>query len=386
MDEEFKQKTAREKKIFKNKNKSIGATIVFINFLVGLFGGVFGAYAYLDYQTERNPSMTKTAKMTVQENSAAIDAVKKAGPAVVSITGESKTLDFFGNVGSSKSAGTGFIVTKNGLILTNKHVVSDQSATYSVFTSQGKQYKAQIKATDPLNDIAFLKINADNLPVAELGNSDDLQIGQKVIAIGNALGQYQNTVTEGVVSAIGRAVQAGDNSSGGIESLENVIQTDAAINLGNSGGPLINLAGQVIGVNTAVDQQGQSISFAIPINVAKSAIDSVITKGKVIRPVIGLSYIPITKEFAASNNLPVNEGAYVYGSRNQLAVIPGSPADKAGLQDGDIVTKIDNNKISSTQSLSSIISKYKVGDRVKLTYIRDGKERIATITLVESKS
>lgn len=374
-----------EKKI-NLKNKNTLTAIIILNFFIGILGGVFGSYAYLDYKTGRGESIVNNTKLTVQESSAAINAVKKTGPSVVSITGTSKTIDFFGNVGSSKSAGTGFIVTKDGLVLTNKHVVGDANATYSVFTSDGKQYDAKIKAIDPLNDLAFLKINANNLPVAELGDSNNLEIGQQVVAIGNALGQYQNTVTEGVISAIGRAIQAGDSGSGSVESLENMIQTDAAINSGNSGGPLINLAGQVIGINTAVDQQGQSIGFAIPINVAKSAISSVTSVGKVIRPMIGVSYIPITKEFAVSNNLPVNEGAYIYGSKNQVAVVPNGPADKAGLKEGDIISKINNDKISADKSLSNIISQFKVGDKVKITYLRDGKVKTANITLAETKS
>ncbi len=360
--------------------------IIILNFLVGLLGGIFGSYAYLDFQTRNGSTITKNTNLTLEESSATIEAAKKAGPAVVSITATSKTIDFFGNIGSAKSAGTGFVVTKDGLILTNKHVVSNKAATYSVFTSDGKQYDAQIKAEDPLNDLAFLKISANNLAVAELGNSDSLKTGQRVIAIGNALGQYQNTVTEGVVSAIGRAIQAGDTGSGNVESLENMIQTDAAINSGNSGGPLVNLAGQVVGINTAVDQEGQSIGFAIPINVAKSAISSVIANGKVIRPMIGVSYIPITKEFATSNNLPASEGAYIYGGRNQVAVIPGGPADKAGLKEGDIIISLGSDKISATRSLSNILNQYKVGDKVELTYLRDGKRNTVSITLVETKS
>lgn len=377
-------KKKKPKLSFTNKEMLIFLVVAVL--LVGLLGGFLGGYVYLNYGDRTESGITKNTKLTLQESSATIDAVKTASPSVVSITGVSKTVDFFGNVGSSESAGTGFIVREDGLILTNKHVVSASGAEYTVFTNDGKQYTAKIKAVDPLYDLAFLKINAKNLPVAKLGDSSSLQIGQKVIAIGNALGQYQNTVTEGVVSAIGRAIQAGDSGSSSTESLENMIQTDAAINSGNSGGPLVNLDGQVIGINTAVDQSGQSIGFAIPINVAKSAIDSVVTTGKVVRPMIGVSYISITKEFAVSNNLPVNEGAYIYGSKNQLAVIPGSPADKAGLRDGDIITKINNDKISNNKSLSSLIGKYKVGDKVEITYLRDGKTKTVTITLVESKS
>ncbi|MDD5693286.1 MAG: trypsin-like peptidase domain-containing protein [Patescibacteria group bacterium] len=387
MDEKIEEKAKQAKPTIQTKAKKNDYKVLFIlvYFLIGILGGVFGSFVYLDYKSQNGENvLSRTIRQNVTESSAVIDAVKKVGPSVVSITGETKTVDFFGNAGSSKSSGTGFIIDKNGLIITNKHVVSNQNASYSVFTSEGKEYKAEIKAIDPSNDIAFLKINANNLPVAELGNSDSLQVGQSVVAIGNALGQYQNTVTAGVISAIGRAIEAGDSSSGSSESLENVIQTDAAINPGNSGGPLVNLAGQIIGINTAIDQNGQSIGFAIPINTAKTDVDSVISKGKIIRPMLGVRYIPITKEFAASNNLSVPEGAYIYGSRSELGVLPGSPAEKAGLKDGDIITKIGDNKISASQSLSSIIAKYKVGDKVKISYIRDGKQKTTEVTLTEA--
>jgi len=383
--DEVKEKTQKSE-IRKTNTSTNNIMFIFLYFMVGILGGVFGSFAYLDYKSQNSGSvLNKTIRQNVMENSAVIEAVKKVGPAVVSITGESKTVDFFGNAGNSKSSGTGFIVEKDGLIITNKHVVSGKNTIYSVFTNDGKEYKAEIKAVDPSNDIAFLKIQANNLQIAELGNSDNLQVGQSVVAIGNALGQYQNTVTTGVVSAIGRAIEAGDSSSGSSESLENVIQTDAAINPGNSGGPLVNLAGQVIGINTAIDQNGQSIGFAIPINTAKTDVDSVISKGKIIRPMLGVRYIPITKEFASSNNLPVNEGAYIYGSRTELGVIPGSPADKGGLENGDIITRIGDHKITGNSSLSSIITKYQVGDKVKISFIRDDKTKTTEVTLTEIK-
>ena len=218
-------------------------------------------------------SGTSVTQQTVNENSAVISAVKEVTPSVVSITGESQSVSFFGTVANTETAGTGFIVSKDGLILTNKHVVSDSSASYNVYTSDGKLYKAKIQATDPNNDIALLKISGSNFPYLTLGNSNSLQTGQEVIAIGNALGQYQNTVTTGVVSALNRTIQAGDGYGTNNETLSNVIQTDVAINLGNSGGPLVNLDGQVVGINTATDQQGQSLGFAIPINAAKSFLE-----------------------------------------------------------------------------------------------------------------
>lgn len=323
-----------------------------------------------------------TKNITVQEQSATIDVVKKVSPSVVSITSVQSTRDFFGQLRNSQAFGTGFIVSEDGLIITNKHVVSG-GGSFSVFTSDGKEHKATVKAEDPIYDIAFLKIDARGLTPVELGDSDKLAVGQKVIAIGNALGQYQNTVTTGVVSAVGRAIEAGD-SSGASETLENMIQTDAAINPGNSGGPLINIDGQVIGINTAVDGQGEGIGFAIPINLAKSDFKSVTEKGKIVRPMLGIRYINITKEFAARNNLPVQSGALLYASRGEIAVVPGYPAAKAGLREGDIITKINDETIGEGKSLINLISKHSVGDRVKVTYLRDNKESSVDLTLTEA--
>jgi serine protease Do len=255
----------------KTMSKYFVPEVLAVSLIVGILGGVFGAATFVEYQRQHGQVITKsnTVQQTVDENSAIISTVKTSSPAVVSITGQTQSVDFFGNVNNSETAGTGFLVSKDGLILTNKHVVSDSGVTYNVYTSDGKMYKAKIQATDPSNDIALLKIDASNLPYLTLGDSNSLQIGQEVVAIGNALGQYQNTVTTGVISALDRSIQAGSEYSSGTESLSDVIQTDVAINLGNSGGPLINLDGQVIGINTATDQQGQSLGFAIPINDAK---------------------------------------------------------------------------------------------------------------------
>lgn len=351
-------------------------------FAVGILGGILGSnISNGNLNVNKLGSGDKTYKVT--EQSATIDVVKKVSPSVVSITSEGSTLGFFGQVQSTKSAGTGFIVDPNGLIVTNKHVVSDQNAKYSVFTSDGKEYKAEIKAQDPLSDLAFVKIDAKNLPVADLGNSDELQVGQSVIAIGNALGQYQNSVTTGVISGIGRAIEAGDSVGGSTESLENVIQTDAAINPGNSGGPLVNIGGQVIGINTAVDQQGQLIGFAIPINMIKKQIESVKITGKIERPILGIRYIPITKEFAARNHLKVEKGVLVYGG-NDLSVLPDSPAARAGIKEGDIILKMNNDEFDQNHSVTGMLQKYSPGDKVTLTILRDSKEQKIDITLGRS--
>ncbi len=361
--------------------------LIFITILLlSLVGGVFGSFVYLDYRkTGTGDSFVGTTNVNVQESSAVIEAAKKVSPAVVSITGVTQVQNFFGGMSTATSAGTGFIVRNDGLIITNKHVVSDNGTKYSVFTNDGTEYSAQVKAQDPTNDIAILQIDGKNLPVVELGSSDNLSAGQTAIAIGNALGQYQNSVTVGVISAIGRVIQAGDSAGSTVESLDNVIQTDAAINPGNSGGPLLNITGQVIGVNTAVDSQGQSIGFAIPVSSVKSALDSYLTNGRIVRPMLGVRYIMISKEFATENNLPVNQGALLYSSSGSPAVVIGSPAEKAGLTNGDIITKIGDDNLTSTNTLMSVIAKHKVGDKVQVTYIRDKETNTVEVTLTESK-
>ncbi len=371
------------KNIIKNKTLIFIGLITITSLCFGLVFG-FGIYKLKEKVGDKVENLEN--KVTnVEEQSATIDVVKKVSPSVVSITSEQSTLNFFGQVSKSQSAGTGFIVTKDGLIITNKHVVSSAIADYSVFTSDGKEYKAKVKAIDSSFDIAFLQIEADNLTPVELGDSNSIQVGQKAIAIGNALGQYQNTVTVGVISAVGRAIEAGDSSGYSSETLENMIQTDAAINPGNSGGPLVNIAGQVIGINTAVDAEAQGIGFAIPINLARTALKSVIEKGRVIRPMLGVRYINITKEFATRNNLSTENGALIYSSGSDLAVIPNSPASKAGLKEGDILIKINDDVLGQGKSLISLLSKYEPGNKINITYIRDGKESKTTAVLTESK-
>jgi len=218
----------------------------------------------------------------------------------------------------------------------------------------------------------------------ELGDSSTVQVGQRVVAIGNALGQFQNSVTTGIISGIKRPVVASSGST--TENLSNLFQTDAAINPGNSGGPLINLDGQVIGINTAMAGEGtQNIGFAIPINEAKNAIASVKATGKIVKPYLGVRYVPLTKEIAARNNLPVSEGAYLVSQPELPAVLPGSPAEKAGLKSGDIIIKINDIKINQANSLQSVIGSFQINDKIKITYLRDGKEKVTEAKL-EAKS
>jgi len=356
-----------------------------------------------------NPSQ----RVIVEEESATINAVKKLAPSVVSII-ITKDLGSYYNLNripfddfffefpfddwSSPSpkknevegktqvgGGTGFIISEDGLILTNKHVVSDEEAEYTVITNDGEKYEAKVLATDLFNDIAIVKIEVNKkLEVSELGNSDSLQLGQTVIAIGYSLGEYKNTVTKGVVSGVGRRVEAG-GSMGRSEVLEEAIQTDAAINPGNSGGPLINLSGQVIGVNTAINQQGQLIGFAIPINQAKQVIESVKKHGKIIRSFLGVRYILINEQIAKMNNLEMDYGALIIRGEKDfdLAVVPGSPADKSGILENDIILEINGQKIDNDNNLAKAISKYQPKDEIDLKIWHKGEEKVVKVILDE---
>lgn len=331
--------------------------------------------------------LTQTMKINVQESSAIIDASSKISPSVVSIVAKSQIQTIYGGTAEAESAGTGFIITSDGLILTNKHVASTINAAYSVITADGKNYDAAVQSIDPLNDLAVIKISATGLPVVELGDSDQLVVGQWVVAVGNALGQYQNTVTAGVISAKQRDIQASSSTGASSENLSGMLQTDTAINSGNSGGPLVNLQGQVIGINTAVASNAQGIGFAIPINAAKSAIDSIKKTGKIIRPYLGVRYLPITPDIAKSNNLKYDYGVLIVRGNGlaQLAVVPGSPADKAGIVENDIILEINGERIGSNNGLTSLLTKYNVGDTVNIKISHSGEEKTVKVTLQEMK-
>lgn len=370
-----------------NNSKKFIAKIVIIGFVAGIIGGgVFDKILlpYLEKFLGKSGNVVirdKVENVSIDENSAVIDVAKKVSPSVVTIVSKSNVFDFFGDLNQKKGTGTGFVLTADGLILTNKHVVSDANANYTVIASDGKDYKAKILTTDPSYDLAIIKIDAKNLKVVELGDSDELEVGQRVVAIGSALGEFENTVTSGVISAKNRPITAGDGSGSGGDVLEGLLQTDAAINPGNSGGPLLNVRGQVVGINTAV-ANAENIGFAIPVNIAKPAIDSTLKTGKISRPMIGIRYISITKDIAALNDLPVDKGAWLYtGSSASPAVVPGGPAAKAGLKEGDIITRLGDQEIDKNHGLSSLIQKYSAGEGVELTFLRDGKENKVKVTL-----
>lgn len=335
-----------------------------------------------------------TNSVVVQEEVAYEKVVQKALPSVVTIgihkTLSDTTIPFGpfgqivtpdGNQNLEQNIGSGFILSPNGILVTNKHVVADTQATYTVLTSDQKKYDVTNIYRDPLNDIAILKINTTNLPVLTLGDSTALRLGQIVIAIGTPLGEFQNTVTHGIISGLGRGITAGSPYEGYVERLDDVIQIDAPISPGNSGGPLLNIQGNVIGITTAISEQGQNLGFAIPVNLIREIVNNFNQNGfSYKQPYVGIRYRMVDKNTAINNQTV--EGAYV------ISVISGSPADKVGIQAGDIIVRIDNQNIQTTddRSLSKIILQKKVGERVIVIIWRNGKNQEKSLVLEEFRS
>ena len=372
----------------KTKYPMIIAIILVSYFFIQL--GLFRIFSGLVNKTNKSANFNFSDNKGVSSFSGQIDpksiegVANKVSQSVVSIVSKSqKGTKYFSSGFGSASAGTGIIVSENGYILTNKHVV-EGSSDISVVTNDGNSYdNVEIITTDPLSDIAILKIsNAKGLKAAELGDSKVLNIGQQVIAIGNALGEYDGTVTSGIISGVGRTVNASSDDGTTKETLTDMIQTDAAINSGNSGGPLVNAQGQVVGVNTAVASEAQGIGFAIPISSVKGILKSIAEGKTPNRAYLGANYISVNPQVQKAYNLNVSKGALIK-NRNGKAIISGSPAQKAGLKDGNIITKIDDIEISKNISLGSLIGEKSVGDKVKITYIRDGKESTSVATLEE---
>lgn len=280
--------------------------------------------------------------------------------------------------------GSGFLVTEDGYVVTNAHVVSDTEADYTVFLNDETEFEAEVVATDTLLDIAVLKIDGDDFPYLEFGDSDALQVGQTVVAIGNALGEFRNTVSVGVVSGLSRDLTA-SSGSGESERLIDVIQTDAAVNPGNSGGPLLDLSGKVIGVNVATSLNGENISFALPATEVKKAVDSIRENGRVVRAYLGVRYVLIDEDMKKANALEVDYGALILRSQNgkELGVVPGSPADKAGLEENDIILEVDGERIDAENPLNIAMNKKSAGDKVTLKVLHDGEEIEVEVTLGE---
>lgn len=358
---------------------------------VGFLGGWLGAAARKNNNSLHN---NDTQKLVVSSESQLIsDIARNAGPSVVSVnvTASSGNTGLFGQESVQEGAGTGFIISEDGVVVTNRHVVPQGSTNISITLSDGTQLDnveliGRTSENDSL-DVAFLKIKdkkGKTLTPIKLGDSSKVRVGDKVVAIGNALGQFQNTVTSGIISGYGRSVVAGDDSGSSSETLQNLFQTDTAINRGNSGGPLMNMGGEVIGINTAVAGNAENIGFAIPINDVKGLIKSVLEKGKLLRPYLGVRYISLTDDIAYQYNLGTKRGAYlappVSGS-GQPAVLSGSPADKAGLKEKDIIVRINDTPIDENNSLTSVLGRLSVGDKVNITVVRDGKEQTVQANL-----
>jgi serine protease Do len=390
--------------------------------IAGLIGGAVASAIFITTDNlqqrslyEDNKSISSDSELSSSIKVLAMDVsdiVEIANPAVVSIliTQEVPILEtvfddpFGGAFGNSPfrfrtpqykqngtekkevGGGSGFIVSEDGYVVTNAHVVSQEDATYTILMNDDREFNAKVIAKDTALDIAVLKVDATGLPYLTFGDSDNLKLGQSVIAIGNALAEFRNTVSTGVVSGLSRSIVAG--GGGHSELLDNVIQTDAAINPGNSGGPLLNLDGEVIGVNVAVARGSENIGFSLPSNLVQKTVDSIREHGRVIRPYIGIRYRMINSSLAEANNLDVDYGAIIIRGENpdELAVLPGSPADKADIEENTIILEIDGEKIKDTYSPSVAIRGKSIGEAIELKILMDGNEKTIEVTLDEMPS
>lgn len=379
-----------------------------LTLIFGFIGGVFSpvVFSFFDKQLEffgfdfperiiDEQSVTKTN--IIAEDKLITDLVEKNAPGVISIVitrDVPKMRSFFNDpFGDSLplekqqiGSGSGFFVSSDGLIVTNKHVVSDERADYTVITNDGKEYPAKVLARDLNNDIAIMKVEGNDFPALTLGDSDAVRVGETALAIGNSLGEFANSVSRGIISGLRRNVSAG-SGFGDTERLTNIIQTDAAINLGNSGGPLFNIVGEVVGVNVAMARGAENIGFALPINQVKRIVEQVRTTGKITVPYIGVRYIILDKEIQKQNNLDFGYGVLLLRGQNitDFAVIPGSPADKAGLMENDIILEINGEKIDENNSLADVIVKHNIGDEINLKVWHKGEMKEVKVKLEERK-
>ena len=384
-----KSETVKQPKITKKKSNSPNISKSVLLILVAITAGFFGGW--MGSQSNPNSGTGNSVERQIIEGEGNLinQIATDVSPSVVSVNVTSNNVgqDFFGFDQSyeSQSAGTGFIISKEGIVVTNRHVVPVSGGVVTVTLSDGTELPTEVvgrtNQSDPL-DIAFLKITdskGKELIPANLGDSDVVEVGDRVVAIGNALGQFQNTVTSGIISGYGRDIEASDGA--GVETLQNLFQTDAAINSGNSGGPLVNSVSEVIGINVAT-ASAENISFAIPINDVKSLIDAVLSTGKLERPYLGVRYVPLNEDIAQQLGIDQTTGAYIpEGSVRRPSIIPGSPADTAGIQTGDIITEIDGQKLDDENGLVSILGRKKVGDTVDVKVLRGTEEITLQVTL-----
>lgn len=358
------------------------AAVLAISLIAGFGAGWVGASSYYNSRDENNNSAQQ--RYISNESELISSIAKDVGQSVVSIDVESQTQrnDIFGfsTPSTQRSAGTGFIVDSQGVIVTNRHVIPEGSPDVSITTADGTRFTGvkvlgRTAENSPL-DVAFLKIEdlkGKKLTAVKLGDSAQMEVGDRVIAIGNALGQFKNTVTSGILSGYGRDVTASGGSAGSQENLSDLFQTDAAINEGNSGGPLVNISGEVIGVNTAVASGAQNIGFSIPINDIKGLIDGVLKTGQLKQPYLGVRYVSLTPDLAYQYNLDTERGAYILPSEAGNSILQDSPAQKAGLKEKDIIVKVNDINIDDKTSLTNALARFKVGDSVTLGIVRDDK-------------
>jgi serine protease Do len=397
----------------RNKNvllASAALNIVLMVFILGMVGMLFvfkeGSFRnaavsiFGDNSVRADIRTAQVGDIQAQE-SLIVDLVEEHSRAVVSVIARkelpsieeeglsffddpSQFFDLFGGGSSEEivSGGSGFFVSADGYIVTNRHVVADEDATYSVLTPDGKEHEVTSIERDPTEDVALLKIDGKDYPYLTFTDSNELKVGQSVVAIGNVLGEFQNSVSVGIVSGLSRSIVA----QGGIEGpeyLDEVIQTDAAINPGNSGGPLLDLSGRVVGVNVATAVGSENLSFALPSNLVRDAVDSVMETGKIVRPYLGVRYVTVTRLVQIEHELPIDYGALVMNDDVGESVIDGSPADEAGIRGGDIILSIDGERIDADRTLASIIRDHRIGDDVEIELWRDGETNTITATLEE---
>ena len=370
--------------------------VIFASVVGGAIGDRVIGYRLLDRWFPRQGGERQVVREVLTEENVVISVVEEVTPSVVTV-GIKKTerflepgsffLDPFGFFGWQRpqvrekqveqDIGSGFLISEDGLIVTNKHVVADREAEYKVITYDDKEYKVEKIYRDPANDLAILKISGSGFKPVKLGDSDKLKVGQFVIAIGTALGEFRSTVTTGVISGLGRGIKASTGWGGVVESLDNVIQTDAAINPGNSGGPLLNSSGEVIGVNVATTQGAENIGFALPINLVKESLEQLEKTGRFSRPFLGVRYKMIDRRTAILNEVP--EGAFV------IEVVEGSAAEKAGIKEGDIIVKVDGEAVrEKAGGLAKIINQKRVGETIEIEVWREGETEILRVTLEEA--